>query len=262
MTVCPGVELALAHLLTLATQKQIHIFCDCLSAIDSVSTGRTQQTYQPAIDSIQALIRTHDMNQRKVNLHWTPRHIDLQQNEMADKMAKQAAEEAKELPLGQAQLTIKDAKSIIKEALRDRWQRQWNRIQDSTLIQSCYRKVCTTRYKSVMSPTAESCLIRLLSGHNRLKEHMHRIKYAQTPNCSCGLGIQNTEHVLISCPNLAKQRLELHLEIEQAYHTYNVPPYKRISSMQNILAPDHTKEVNTAILKATGRFLDSINLKI
>ena len=74
------------------------------------------------------------MNQRKVNLHWTPGHIDLQQNEMADKMAKQAAEEAKELPLGQAQLTIKDAKSIIKEALRDRWQRQWNRIQDSTLI--------------------------------------------------------------------------------------------------------------------------------
>ena len=62
--------------------------------------------------------------------------------------------------------------------------------------------------------------------------------------------------------NLAKQRLELHLEIEQAYHTHNVPPHKIISSLQNILAPDHTKEVNTAILKATGRFLDSINLKI
>ena len=52
----------------------------------------------------------------------SPGHIDLQQNEMADRMAKQAAEEAKELPLGQAQLTIKDAKSIIKEALRGRWQ--------------------------------------------------------------------------------------------------------------------------------------------
>jgi hypothetical protein len=197
-----------------------------------------------------------------VNLHWTPGHIDLQQNEMADKKAKQAAEEAKELPSNHAQLTIKDAKSITKEALRNRWQRQWNRTQDSTLMKYCYPKVCTTRYKSVTSPTAESRLIRLLSGHNCLKEHMYRIKFAQTPNCPCGLSIQNTEHVLISCPNLAKQRLKLHLEIEHAYHTHNVPTHKRISSLQNILAPDHTKAVNTTIIKATGRFLDAINLKI
>ena len=76
---------------------------------------------------------------------------------------------------------------------------------------------------SLMSTKAESRLLRLISGHNCLKEHMHRIKFATTPNCSCGLDVQSAEHVLISCPNHEKERLHLHLKIEHAYHIHNVP---------------------------------------
>ena len=158
-----GVELALTHFLSLATKKQIHIFCDCLSAIDSMATARIQQTYQPTIDRIQTLIRAHSRDSINVNLHWTPGHIDLKENEMANKKAKLAAREACTLPPNHAQLTIKNAKSIIKGALRNRWQRQWDRTQYGTLIHTCYPKVNTTRYKSVIRPTAESQLLRLLS---------------------------------------------------------------------------------------------------
>ena len=257
-----GVELALTHFLSLETQKQIHIFCDCLSAIESVASCRIQKTYQPIVDSIQSLIRAHSLNQIMINLHWTPGHIDLNENELADKKAKQAAKESTALPLNHCQLTIRDAKSIIKEALTNRWQRQWKRAQADSLMHQCYPKVNTTRYRSVMSIKAESRLLRLISGHNCLKEHMYRIKFAATPNCSCGLDVQSAEHVLINCPNHEKERLQLHLKIEHAYHIHNVPFHNRISSLKNLLAPEHNKAVNTTILKATGTFLDSLDLKI
>ena len=129
-------------------------------------------------------------------------------------------------------------------------------------MHKCYPVRCTTRYKSHISSQAESKLIRLLSGHNCLKEHLHRINVADTPNCNCGLDRQSTEHVLLHCPNLSKQRLDLHLEIEKIYHEKEVPTHQRISSLQNILGPNHNRIVNTAIIKATGRFLDNITLKI
>ncbi len=257
-----GILLALECFQTMMAKKAIHIFCDCQSAIDSLTTSKTQATYQQIIDGIQKLIRTHTLNKAPVHLHWTPGHIELEENELADKEAKQAATEAKALPHTTTQLTIKDAKNVVRTALIERWQRQWNRTQQQSLMHTCYPVRSTARYKTHTSIQAESQMLRLLSGHNCLKMHMHKIKLAQTPNCPCGLAIQNPEHILLTCTKFTKQRLKLHLDIEQIYHKCDVPTHQRISSLQNILGPNHTRPVNTAILKATGSFLDSINLKI
>ncbi len=208
------------------------------------------------------MIREHTLRNAPVHLHWTPGHIDLEENELADKTAKQAATEAKALPHNTTELTIKDARSVVRKALIARWQRQWNRSQQKSLMHKCYPVRSTARYKSHTSIQAESQLIRLLSGHNCLKDHMYKIKLAQTPNCPCGLDIQNSEHIMLNCTKFTKQRLKLHLEIEHIYHQHSVPSHQRISSLQNILGPNHTRPVNAAIYKATGRFLDSIKLKI
>ena len=105
----------------------IHLFGDCQSAIDSLITSKTQTTYQHIIDGIQTLIRIHTLNNALIHLHWTPGHIDLEENELADKAAKEVATEAKSLATDSSQLTIRDAKSIVRKALTSRWQRQWNR---------------------------------------------------------------------------------------------------------------------------------------
>ena len=131
-------ELALTHFLSLAPQKQIHIFCDCLSAIESIATSRIQNTYQPIIDSIQSLVSSLSLNQILVNLHWTPGHIDFKENELADKKAKEAAQEATTLPSDHCQITITDAKSITKEALTKRWQRRWKLSNTGSLMHQSY----------------------------------------------------------------------------------------------------------------------------
>ena len=62
----------------------IHLFCDCQSAIDSLTTNKTQKTYQHIIDSIQALITQLMQNNAPGHLHWTPGHTHLEENELAD----------------------------------------------------------------------------------------------------------------------------------------------------------------------------------
>ena len=67
---------------------------------------------------------TSHAEKRSSNLHWTPDLIDLEENELANKAAKEAATEAKSLAPDSTQPTIRDAKSIVRKALPARWQRQ------------------------------------------------------------------------------------------------------------------------------------------
>ena len=104
--------------MTLMVTTAIHLFCDCQSAIDSLTTSKTQTRYQQIIHSTQALIRQLKLNSAPVHLHWTPGCIDLDENELAEvEAAKEATTEAKGLPTDSSKLIIRDAKSTIRKAL-------------------------------------------------------------------------------------------------------------------------------------------------
>ena len=46
----------------------------------------------------------------------------------------------------------------------------------------------------------QTTILRLRTGHNRLLHHQHRIGLSHTPECPCGTGLQNAEHILQWCP--------------------------------------------------------------
>ena len=49
----------------------------------------------------------------------------------------------------------------------------------------------------------------LLTGHNTLKYHFHKMKLANTPTCRlCGLEDETVKHLLTDCPVLWKKRQE------------------------------------------------------
>ena len=50
----------------------------------------------------------------EINIHWTPGHADINDNEIADCLAKEAAKEADQLPTTDAHITI--TKQDIKKA--------------------------------------------------------------------------------------------------------------------------------------------------
>ena len=57
---------------------------------------------------------------------WTPGHADIQGNEFADRLAKEAAKEAQDLDQNTSVLTNQDIKKAARDSIMDKWQDKWN----------------------------------------------------------------------------------------------------------------------------------------
>ena len=60
-----------------------------------------------------------------VELNWTPGHAEIAGNEIADKPAKEAAEEAENMPEVDTALTPIDVKPGVRDSCKIKWQNQW-----------------------------------------------------------------------------------------------------------------------------------------
>ncbi len=82
----------------------------------------------------------------------------------------------------------KNAKSTIKSAInrgeKRLWQRAWDRTD--TQLHDMIGKLGTAPEVNI-GKVAEIRLLRLRSGHTRLKEHMHKLgpNFASSPDCEC-----------------------------------------------------------------------------
>ena len=120
--------------------------------------------------------------QRRVALQWIPAHCGIQGNEAADELAKLGAREAQP----DNSVSFIEKRALVKAAMRPKPTRDAIQFLD--------------RRQQVM-------IMRLRTGHNRLKSHMNRkLKLAPSPTCDCGLSDQNADHILQNCPFFQEQR--------------------------------------------------------
>ena len=95
----------------------------------------------------------------------------------------------------------------------------------------------TGNYKSVAKKAAERNYVRLVTGHNRLKTRMHRLKLADTPNCECTLDRQTDAHILMSCPLYTIQRNALIDKVERIYQAESTPLHQRSLTAITLMHP-------------------------
>ncbi len=134
---------------------------------------------------------------RYVFPYWVASHANLTQNELTDKAAKLAADNAANNAKSHVSLSTLNA--LTRRNTRRKWQRAWNR--SDTGLHELF-----PGYKSLHHHPAESKLIRVLSGHFRLNNHMHRLGLADNPCCESGPARQTVSCVLMDCPLLSTQR--------------------------------------------------------
>ena len=152
---------------------QVVLLTDSLSALEALAGGKLPQLMVHLQEAAK---------HRQVALQWIPAHCGIQGNEAADELAKLGAREAQ--PDNSVSFT--ERKALVKAAMRPKSTRD--------ALHSLERR-------------QQVVLMRLRTGHNRLKAHMNRkLKLAPSPTCDCGLSDQNTEHILQNCPLLQKQR--------------------------------------------------------
>jgi hypothetical protein len=239
-----------------------HVFIDCTAAMYSAAGTCDPIAYHEVIHDIEVLIDFLEEGGCKTHLHWTPSHINISLNDIVDGAAKQAAVMARDSfdPPYCTTITLKDVKRDISRAVTNRWQRRWDR--DHCMTRSFIPKVTYHPIPANLTAKAEACIAGCITGHNRLNNHLFKLKLKPSPDCSCKKGRQTAEHVLLSCPLYNEARARMHDRIELAYVKHDVPTHKRICSLSNLLTPKHDTTTNCAIAKALEEFLLAIKINI
>jgi hypothetical protein len=138
----------------------------------------------------------------KIQFCWVKAHVWIEENELADTLAKEAATNAdiresyKEVP-----------KSVVLSELGrisvEKWQREWEQTKKGEITRE-YFPVDADRLKMKTNITPD--FTTMVTGHGNVRSYLHRFKIIETPICPCSTTGQTTDHLLFECELLNKER--------------------------------------------------------
>jgi hypothetical protein len=118
-------------------------------------------------------------------VQWIPSHCGLHGNKEAGEMAR-LAKDALQFNLHTNCISYCGAKGMIK----DIYKRQWTEKHNPPLGDDWPN----------LTRREQTTILRIRTGHNRLLHLQHGIGLSHTPECPCGTGLPNAEHILQWCP--------------------------------------------------------------
>jgi len=241
---------------TVFKPKHIHILSDCQSALKVVSSPVPPKYYSGLYYNILKQAKEITDKGTQITLKWIAGHVDLPGNDKADKLAKEAASEAKDMP--DNSISMREAKAHINSRILLRWKNRCKTQGSSNLIP----KASLKSYESnAITRRAEVRLHRLRLGNCQLLDHMNYILPDAFPSaiCKCGKDRETINHYLMNCTLLNTERTIMIDTIERVFIRENTPLHSRIITTNSLLNPndDLTEKVKFAISRAVSQYLES-----
>jgi len=141
----------------------------------------------------------------EVNLCWVKAYAGIMGNELADTLAKKAA--------NNESLTVeynRIPKSVVMRELEEesvkKWQENWTQTTKGSTTKEYFPNV-GERLKIKLNLTQNFTAI--VTGHGKTKAYLHRFKIIEGPTCTCGKAGQTTNHLIFECETLTKERKKL-----------------------------------------------------
>ncbi|CAG2242410.1 RNASEH1 [Mytilus edulis] len=195
------------------TITTLKIFSDSQSAVGLLTLNWAPKSYIDVIRDIREHIEDLRTKGMEICILWTPGHANIQGNDEADLLAKQAAEEATQLLPKNNIITLQDVKQGAHKSVMLKWQRRWelsNTGRDLFEITPNVKNIPIFDY-----PTKKffSIFIQLRTGHATLLISIkQRTGQNTTDLCSCGTK-ETQQHYLTECPNYESYREEMYHQI-------------------------------------------------
>ena len=123
-----------------------------------------------------------------VVINWTPGHAEIAGNEIADKLAKEAAEEAENMPEVDTPLTSIDVKRAVRDSCKIKWQNRWEASQRGRHMFEFHPSV-VARKMAFGSIPAQRIVTQLRTGYCYLNGYLHAVglNLKESPLCTCFL---------------------------------------------------------------------------
>ncbi|XP_066585913.1 uncharacterized protein [Prorops nasuta] len=211
------------NLLTGTTFSNTHIYTDCLSVINALTSPSLHAHYNPYLSDIKNLINIKFNNKHRVNIFWIPSHSGIHSNEHVDLLAKEASD-----------FDISPRFLCPWSDLSQKFMSQALKKNDDTLLDEATYKGTqfflnffhtnkSPWFTRKALPRDFTCWVnRVRSNHYHLGFSLARIGIIEDPKCPCGSDQQDLNHVIWQCPFLEKGRDSLLQSLIQLRH---YPPH-------------------------------------
>ena len=258
-----GIELAFDVLNESVHNKPVHILVDCQSALDTASSTNMAKNHAELQRNIKKKHNGLLAKVKSVDISWVGGHINLLGNDLADTAAKEAANSSSRNPhlCKYNMLSPDETSTIIKSGLLHAWKSRCKTLDSETYLLPA---PSLSQCKSAVSREGEVKLNRIKLQHHKLNDHMNKIMpHAYiSAECGCGTDRQTVEHVLLHCSLLNDHRDNLICSIERSFRDNNLHIFRRSLSIDTLLKPNYTDQINKDINTAVAAFLVATDLDI
>ena len=105
------------------------LFSDSQSAVGILTLGWENKSHTSVVFEIKQIMDILKRQNVEIDINWTPGHAEITGNEIADRLAKEAAVDAENMPEVCTPLTSIDIKRAVKDSCTVKWQNRWEASQ-------------------------------------------------------------------------------------------------------------------------------------
>ncbi|VDI56199.1 Hypothetical predicted protein [Mytilus galloprovincialis] len=235
--------------------ESIKIFSDSQSAIGILTLNWKSDNYGKTIHDIKIGILALKSEGIIVSIEWTPGHADIQGNELADQLAKKAAQEAEKIqsiPI----FTKQDIQKGAKDSVMLKWQNRWDTSEKGRRYYAFQQNVKNTLPKDKPSTEIYRITTSLRTGYCNLNSYKSMICPALIDKCSCGQ-IETVDHYLLDCENYEEAREKLRSALYFITSKLTLESEVLLATTENDNYKHHIEDIQDLLgvfIKDTGRF--------
>jgi len=213
------------------------IFSDSMSALQAIKNMNKDGITLAILDKLTYL----SINGINICFEWIPAHCELQGNECADRLAKQATQkEGVDVSIPRNRFHLMNYMKMFYKQL---WQNQWETIDKGRFLFGIQPLVTQCINVFGFSRKEERILHQLRLGKCKLNFYKFEINKHETGLCDFCMVFETIEHYLIDCKRYTKERKKL-------FSRLNV----KQMCLQSLLGKEDHLQPVMAFIKATDKY--------
>ncbi|XP_071577284.1 uncharacterized protein [Temnothorax nylanderi] len=208
--------LPLMRIQSQSRDRDIVILSDCKSVLVSIHNNHLNVHKNRYITEARIIIyELEKVHGKRVVLVWIPAHVGIEDNELADRLAKKAAEEEAdpsiEIPVGDFMRRIREeswdaTQQSITQDSAHKGIFYFHNFYDRGTVKPWFWGINLERYFVTL-------INRIRANHFNLGVSLRRKGYTESERCLCGHEREDLNHVLLQCHKYDDLRVALDLEL-------------------------------------------------